>query len=158
MENSSSILKLCHHIITHSFIQDYWPCSFSDLLSMFCQKFHFDYHPVESVQYPISRVTSDHMFLNRRARRTLHQWAYRLPVHTKQQLVVIASRCSWSFILIIIPDYRCPSIIVIYSQIPTSIILCSISVLFGLSKFQMNKWKKKSTKYEFEKSYCSLYI
>lgn len=102
------------------------------------------------VQYPISPVTSDHMFLNRRARRTLHQWAYRLPVHTKQQLVVIASRCNWSFILIIIPDYRCSSIIVIYSQITTSI-LCSILVLFGLSKFQMNKWKKKSTKYEFWK-------
>jgi hypothetical protein len=147
MENSSSILKLCHHIITHSFIQDCRPC-FLSVISCLCpvKKFHIDYHPVESVHYPISPVTSDHMFLNRRARRTLHQWAYRLPVHTKQQLVVIASRCSWSFIHIIIPDYRCPSINVIYSQIPTSIILCSISVLFGLSKFQMNKWKKKSTK------------
>jgi len=102
---------------------------------------------VEFVHYPISRVTSDHKFLNRPARRTLHHWAYRLPVHTKQQLVVIASRCNWSFIHIIIPDYRCSSIIVIYSQIPTSIILCSILVLFGLSKFQMNKWKKKCTKY-----------
>lgn len=131
MENSSSILKLCHHIITHSFIQvSSTLFSLSDLLSMSRQKVHIDYHPVESVHYPISRVTSDHMFLNRRARRTLHQWAYRLPVHTKQQLVVIASRCSWSFILIIIPDHRCPSINVIYSQIPTSFILCSISVLF----------------------------
>lgn len=158
MENSSSILKLCHHIITHSFIQVSLTLFFEWPPVYVSSKVHIDYHPVESVQYPISRVTSDHMFLNRRARRTLHQWAYRLPVHTKQQLVVIASRCSWSFIIIIVPDYRCSSINVIYSQIPTSIILCSISVLFGLSKFQMNKWKKKSTKYEFEKSYCSLYI
>lgn len=134
----------------NTFIPSDWPCSFIDLLSMSCQQVHIDYHPVESVQYPISRVTSDHKFLNRRARRTLHQWAYRLPVHTKQQLVVIASRCNWSFILIIIPGCRSSSINVIYSQIPTSIILCSISVLFDLSKFQMNKWKK-STKYEFWK-------
>jgi len=114
--DSSSILKLCHHKITHSY-QMIDPVL--SVISCLCLVNNFILITIlwNPVHYPISRVTSDHKFLNRRARRTLHHWAYRLPVHTKQQLVVIASRCNLSFILIIIPDHRCSSIIiVIYSS------------------------------------------
>lgn len=90
-------------------------------------KVEYHYHQV----LRISRVTSDHKFLKRPAQRlSLHHWANRLPVHTKPQLVVIATRCNWSQSIsssvIVLFHRSLPSIV----QIPTSISCASYFVVF----------------------------